>query len=154
MHLYSAELMPLCSLRSGNVVRMASDGAAEPVGAWLPDPERLGQLRYWDGQVWTEHRAAPPSRAYKRSRLTWIAPVVSGIALTLVTALGLYQCATDPAIARVRGEVVSVSQTYEKCIPLDCTVTKVCIQHAVDAGSNYGNRPLGTPCVGAGSVKA
>lgn len=33
-----------------------------PAG-WFPDPEQPGQLRYWDGNAWTEHRAPvqPPS---------------------------------------------------------------------------------------------
>lgn len=27
---------------------------------WYPDPERPGELRFWDGQRWTEHRAPSP----------------------------------------------------------------------------------------------
>lgn len=28
-----------------------------PRAAWYPDPDDAAQLRYWDGQQWTEHRA-------------------------------------------------------------------------------------------------
>jgi hypothetical protein len=31
-----------------------------PAG-WYADPERPGQLRYWDGKAWTQHRAPMPS---------------------------------------------------------------------------------------------
>lgn len=30
---------------------------------WYADPERAGQLRYWDGSSWTEHRAPAPNAA-------------------------------------------------------------------------------------------
>jgi hypothetical protein len=28
---------------------------------WYPDPHDASQLRYWDGQQWTEHRAPNPA---------------------------------------------------------------------------------------------
>ena len=30
---------------------------------WYPDPNSPGTLRYWDGQVWTEHTAPDPNAA-------------------------------------------------------------------------------------------
>lgn len=38
---------------------------SDPSAGWHPDPEQPGQLRYWDGSQWTEHRqpagpTAPP----------------------------------------------------------------------------------------------
>lgn len=33
-----------------------------PAG-WFPDPEQPGQMRYWDGNAWTEHRHVTESAA-------------------------------------------------------------------------------------------
>ena len=30
-----------------------------PPAGWFPDPEKQGQLRYWDGTEWTAHRTPP-----------------------------------------------------------------------------------------------
>ncbi|MDO4258685.1 MAG: DUF2510 domain-containing protein [Actinomycetaceae bacterium] len=37
-----------------------------PAG-WYPDPEREGFLRWWDGQLWTEHRQPMPTSAPEHS---------------------------------------------------------------------------------------
>ena len=40
-------------------VLAATGGAAAPPPGWYPEPE-TAQLRWWDGQKWSEHRQPPP----------------------------------------------------------------------------------------------
>lgn len=54
---------------------------------WYPDPGQPDQLRYWDGQAWTEHTrllgteaASKPSYGERyRSRWRWTCLVVGGL---------------------------------------------------------------------------
>jgi hypothetical protein len=34
--------------------------APTPAPGWYPDPNGAPQLRYWNGQVWTDHTASAP----------------------------------------------------------------------------------------------
>jgi hypothetical protein len=44
------------------VVLLRRRSRARPAagGAWLPDPNGSGMLRWWNGQAWTEHTMPPP----------------------------------------------------------------------------------------------
>jgi hypothetical protein len=103
-----------------------------PAG-WYLDSERPGQLRYWDGRTWTDLRTPPLPPASKGSRAPTIAVVAVASLLVVVASVGLYQCATNPAIARMRGVVTSVTEVPDRQV-------EVCIRDATDAGSTYGDR--------------
>ena len=66
-----------------------SDTPAAPAG-WFPDPETAGQLRYWDGVAWTEHRA-PARPAYGAAAVDGPAAVAEApiVAAPLLAAGGL-----------------------------------------------------------------
>ena len=67
-----------------------------PPPGWYPDPQGPpGQIRYWDGVRWTEHRhayaPAPASAPARRSSKAWVGWVVAG-----VVAVGAIGAAVDP----------------------------------------------------------
>ncbi len=41
-----------------------------PAAAWYPDPEDTAQMRYWDGQQWTHHRAPVHQQARQQPSST------------------------------------------------------------------------------------
>jgi len=68
---------------------------------WYPDPEDVAQVRYWDGQMWTEHRAPVPlandvkggdsmavvTGAFKMFAENWVALLaIAGLATALTIA--------------------------------------------------------------------
>jgi hypothetical protein len=64
-----------------------------PAAGWFPDPENAGQIRYWDGAAWTEHRA-PGQPAYGASPATvastpvLVPPLLLAGALLIVAGIG------------------------------------------------------------------
>ena len=61
---------------------------------WFPDGEQVGQLRYWDGMSWTEHRA-PADAADSRPRRR---PMLVAATITAIVG-GLLLMATFPFVA-------------------------------------------------------
>jgi hypothetical protein len=55
-------------------------GPWTPPPGWYPDPQAVGQQRYWDGGAWTEHRA-PVATAYAGGYSGPSYPGTSGLAV-------------------------------------------------------------------------
>lgn len=55
--------------------------------AWYPDPDGSG-LRYWDGAVWTEHRAAGPTAIAPKAASAGWGWKIAGVLLILLAIGG------------------------------------------------------------------
>ena len=56
---------------------------------WYPDPSNSGQLRYWDGQAWTEHTHTPETPVVKPEELSGMGtPTAILLAIFAVVQLG------------------------------------------------------------------
>lgn len=67
---------------------MTSSPTPLPSPGWFPDPERPGQLRWWDGQQWSEHRSSatvPPAADNVRNPMA-TASLVLGL-VSMITNL-------------------------------------------------------------------
>lgn len=60
---------------------------------WYPDTiAPTGNLRYWDGNTWTDYTQAPPVLAPRpnASRLSWAGLIVSSVGLASYFVVGVY----------------------------------------------------------------
>ncbi len=70
---------------------------------WYPDPSNPLQLRYWDGQGWTEHtQPAPPTQpitapAKKRRDPIRTILTIAGVILVVVVGISFLSGGTEPA---------------------------------------------------------
>ena len=61
-----------------------------------------------------------------------VAAIAGAIAALALMILGFYSWSTNPAIARIRGQVTAVNAANES--------TEICLSGVSDAGSTYGNK--------------
>ena len=63
-----------------------------PPAGWHPDPSAPGQLRWWDGQTWTDHRAPLPAQVVVRptspkALVALVLGILSVVACTFLTGI-------------------------------------------------------------------
>jgi len=86
-----------------------------PAAGWFPDPEYAGQLRYWDGAAWTEHRAPaqPAYGAATRSASTEVAPTAVAVPPLLVAGALLIVAGIGRAVSYLAPyEAVGISIAF------------------------------------------
>lgn len=98
---------------------------ATPVAGWYPDPHDAAQVRYWDGDQWTEHRAprAPvaegppePQTAGQPEGCTQAGSASAGAASTKVPLFGARKQARQRAeeLAEARAEIARLRTEMDR----------------------------------------
>lgn len=86
---------------------------SNPPAGWYDDPELVNTRRYWDGQVWTEHRlekaAVAPATAGETKPCPYCSSAMSVAATRCPACSGeLKYCHKDEAWVGVRAKQINV----------------------------------------------
>ena len=79
--------------------------AQSPAPGWYPDPQQSGQMRYWDGEVWTASVAPPAGGPVYGGYLPAAEPNGLAIASLVCSLVGLFACGIPAVVGIVLGHV-------------------------------------------------
>lgn len=121
---------------------------SDVTGAWHPDPEQPGMLRWWDGTQWTEQRTpavsaqgmspTPGPSAPNHHKRNLVLVVVGGL-VVLIVVLAAIGSGSSGGTKRV--SFLNVQFLFEDAL-IDCTSTGANLieEHSVDLPSDLKDR--------------